>query len=231
MPSLPQALIEMLEDRIADPGRRQFGGDKTVHSHTSDPDAIRKFMNEGRQDDGTGGPDPFNLIRQQMAHWGQSLPEMFLSTDANGNRSASSSNPATPLAPPASAADLAALEKRIGRPLPEDLRQMFGIANGGWGPGYSYTEGFGAGLNSTGGMIADLDDLERRGPGYTGEVEWPSTLLPLTDNMGMAAYDLTTGEVWQWDEHWYDHDKTIDQAWSVSHASLADFLQDWLMSE
>ncbi|WP_156170040.1 SMI1/KNR4 family protein [Aurantiacibacter luteus] len=231
MPSLPQALIEMLEDRIADPRRRQFGGEKTVHGHTSDPDAIRKFMSEGRQDDGTGGPDPFDLIRQQMANWGQSMPEMFLSTDANGNRSASSSNPDTPLARPASKADLAALEKRIGRPLPEDLRQMFGIADGGWGPGFSHTEGHGPGLNSVRGMISELDDLERRGPDYCGEGVWPMHFVPLTENFGPAAYDLDTGQVWQWDEHYYDHDKTVAEAWSVSHASLADFLSDWLMGE
>ncbi|GGD65546.1 hypothetical protein GCM10011411_27400 [Aurantiacibacter arachoides] len=231
MPSLPPSLIAMIADRVADPRRRQFGGDRTQHGSTSDPAAIQGFMNETRRDDGAGGPDPFDLIREQMASWGQAMPAMFLSSDAQGNRSASSSNPATPLAAPAGEADLAALEARVGRPLPDDLRQMFGIANGGWGPGYSHTEGHGPGLMSARGIIRELDDLERRGPGYTGEVAWPGSFVPLTDNMGPAAYDLDTGQVWQWDEYWYDHDKTIDQAWSVSHASLADFLQDWLMNE
>lgn len=231
MPSLPQALVEMLEDRVADPRRRHFGADNQRHGSTSDPEAIKGFLNQNLQDDGTGGPDPFEAIRQQMAAWGQPMPEMFLSSDGHGGFRASTDNPDYPLAPPATDADLAALEARIGRPLPDDLRQMYRIADGGWGPGYSFTTGHGPGLNSARGTITELDDLERRGPGYTEEAKWPAHFVPLTENVGPAAYDLDTGEIWQWDDHWYDHEKTIDQAWAVSHPSLADFLQDWLMSE
>ena len=229
MPSLPEPLIAMLKERIADPRRRHIGGENAVHGSSSDPDAIKSFLNENLRDDGTGGPDPFDAIRAQMSEWGMPMPEMFLSSDAHGNRRASTDNPDYPLAPPASAQDLARLEARIGRPLPEDLRQMYGIADGGWGPGYSYTQGHGPGLNSALGTITEMDDLERRGPGYTAELEWPRSFVPLTENVGPAAYDLDTGEIWQFDDHWYDHEKTIDQAWAVSHPSLQDFLQEWLL--
>ena len=229
MPVLPDQLVTMLKERIADRRTRHFGGDSTLHGSSSNAEEIEAFMTQNLPPTDGTTPDPFALIAQQMAAWGQQMPEMFLSSDAHGNRRASTDNPEYPLAPPASEDEMAALEGRIGRPLPEDLKQMFGIANGGWGPGYSYTTGHGPGLNSTEGVISELDDLERRGPGYTGEMAWPANLLPLTDNVGPASYDLDTGEIVQWDDHWYDHDKTIDQAFAVSHPTLADFLQEWLL--
>jgi hypothetical protein len=229
MPSLPEPLIQMLRERIADPARRHFGAPRTQHGSTASAAEVSSFLKDGLPPDDGTSPDPFELIRQQMQAWGQPMPEMFLSVDAHGNRSASSDSPDYPLAAPASEEDLARLETRIGRPLPEDLRQMFAIADGGWGPGYAFTAGYGPGLMSASGVIAELDDLDRRGPGYTGEYPWPAHYLPLTDCIGTTAYDLDTGEIVQWDDHWYDHDKTADEAFAVSHPSLQDFLQEWLL--
>ncbi len=228
MPSLPQELIEMIEDRIADPRRRHFSGENQHHGASSDPEEIKRFLNDNLHCDDTRGVDPFDAIRQQMTAWGQPMPKMFLTSDAQGSRGASTSDPDYPIARPASESDLARLEARIGRPLPEDLRQMFGVANGGWGPGYSFTPGHGPGLHSVEGMILELDDLERRGPGYTSEMAWPGELLPLTDLVGTASYNLDTGAIVQFDDHWYDHDKTIETAFATSHPSLEDFLREWV---
>lgn len=229
MPSLPEPLIAMIREKIADPARRQFGGDRISMGSTSDPEAVRSFMDQGLEGQDPGTPHPFDLIRRQMAEWGQQMPEMHLSMDANGNRSASSERGSETPAPPASEEDLAKLERRIGRTLPEDLRQMFGISDGGWGPGYAFTQGYGAGLMSALGVIEQLDDLERRGPGYTAEMDWPANLLPLTDLVGTTSYDLNSGRIVQFDDHWYDHDITIEEAFSESHPSLQDFLQEWVL--
>ena len=229
MPDLPEPLIAMIRERIADPQRRQFGGGDIAMGSTSDPDFLGRFMRQGLEGQEPAAPDPIALIRRQMEAWGQQMPEMHLSMDANGNRSASSQKRSEGPAPPASPEDLGRLERRIGRPLPADLRQMFGIANGGWGPGYAYTQGYGAGVMSVSGVIAELDDLERRGPGYTGEMAWPANLLPLTDLGGTTSYDLDTGQIVQFDDHWYDHDITIAEAFRATHPGLEDFLQEWVL--
>lgn len=229
MPSLPEPLIAMLRERIADPRRRHFGAGDQRHGSSSDPAAVEAFLTQSMPPSDGTTPDAFGMMMRQMQQWGQQMPEMFLSSDGHGGFRASTDSGEYPLAPPASEADLARLEQRIGRPLPQDLRQMFGIADGGWGPGYSFTTGHGPGLHSAAGAITELDDLVRRGPGYCGERDWPENLLPLTDMVGMASYDLDTGQIVQWDDHWYDHDKTIDQAFAVSHPSLQDFLQEWLL--
>ena len=226
---LAEQLVEMLRAKIADPEKRHFGGDKVYHGSSSDPGAVDQFLRGGAFDPGESTSAAWDSVMRQMTAWGQQLPEMRLASDAHGNRSASTESPRLPLAPPATDEEIARLENRIARPLPEDLRQMFCIANGGWGPGYSYTVGHGPGILSTDGVIAELDDLERRGPGYTGEMAWPANLLPLTDLGGTVSYDLETGEIVQWDDHWYDHDKKITQAFAVSHPSLQDFLQEWLL--
>lgn len=229
MPALPQPLIDMIKDRIADPARRHLGGDDRQMGVSSDPSEIANFLKLGDGPADDAASKAFEAVQKQMKLWGQQMPTMHLSVDSHGNPRASSDSTTYPLAGPASDADLARLEQRIGRPLPEDLRQMYAIADGGWGPGQAFTLGFGPGLRSASGVINELDDLERRGPGYTGEMSWPSHLLPIGDNMGTVSYDLESGKIVQFDDYWYDNDKSIEQAFAVSHPSLADFLQEWLL--
>ncbi|UIP08141.1 hypothetical protein LY632_07025 [Erythrobacter sp. SDW2] len=46
--------------------------------------------------------------------------------------------------------------------------------------------------------------------------------------MGMTSYDLDTGHIVTFDEHRYDHDIAIEEAFAVAHLSLAEFLLDWV---
>lgn len=107
---------------------------------------------------------------------------------------------------------------------------MWAIADGGWGPGVSFTTGHGPGLHSAAGARTELKDLRRRGPGYTPEMEWQASLLPLTDGgRGMVSYDLDTGHIVAFDDYWYDSGVTrIDDAFSVTHLSLGEWLEEWV---
>jgi cell wall assembly regulator SMI1 len=129
----------------------------------------------------------------------------------------------TPLGTPASATDLAAAEAKLGFKLPLSVRQLYGIANGGFGPG----EG-----------LPSLDELTRR---YRARVAtpqgpldqpWPPELLPLFyENPGDICLDLVTGAVVRWDPEEIE-DELDDAHWQSSfvpaHPSLEALMVDWL---
>ena len=103
-----------------------------------------------------------------------------------------------PVAPPASAIDLATAEADLGFPLPDLLRGVLtGVANGGFGPG----DGL-AGVGP-GGHRSDLGDLPggyrqiRADKASLGQA-WPDGMLPLC-GWGCTIFscvDCSTEEVW-----------------------------------
>ena len=225
---LPEAVIAALRERIADRSRRHFRRPGESLGAFEDPQDVARLMDEGPLGDG----DVFRAMLDKMAEWGHSKPTFYVTRGERGEINASTEDADSyPLAGPATEVDLAVLEATVGRPLPRDLRQMWAIADGGWGPGYSFTNGHGPGLHSVIGAKTELEDLRRRGPGYTGEMDWPASLLPLTmHDVGMTSYDLDTGHIVTFDEHWYDHDIAIEEAFAVAHLSLAEFLLEWVES-
>lgn len=225
--NLPEPLVLALQARIADPKRRQFRNQGQDLGSFDDPQELFRLMDA----ESPGGSSPFRDVVAQMNQWGQSMPTMHVIRTDGGLSASSTNQDDLTLAAQASARSLDGLERLIGRALPADLRRMWGIADGGWGPGYSYTTGHGAGLHSVDGCGKELEDLRRRGPGYTAEMEWPANLLPLTDGgRGMISYDLDSGHIVAFDDYWYDRDIAIEQAFSVTHLTLAEFLQEWLES-
>ncbi|HVF46774.1 MAG TPA: SMI1/KNR4 family protein [Pyrinomonadaceae bacterium] len=136
-----------------------------------------------------------------MEQLGQTMPPMYVTRNEDGSLAASSSDPlGQPIALPASATSIAALEDKVGRALPYNLRQLYAIADGSFGPGLGYSE-FGPGLYS----IERTRPESRRSPpprpGFTGFIPWPPHLLPLTDNSGPVSYDLDTGAIIAFDEY------------------------------
>jgi hypothetical protein len=132
---------------------------------------------------------------------------------------------AVPLGPPVSMSDLAAAEARLGFTLPAAVRQLYGIADGGYGPG----EG-----------LLPLADLVRV---YTERVAipqgpldqpWPSELLPLFhENPGDLCLDVTTGAIVRWDPEEIE-DELDDAHWQRAfvfvHPSLEAMMVDWVMT-
>jgi len=118
---------------------------------------------------------------------------------------------------------LAMAERRIGRALPEELRQLYAIADGGFGPG--------------GGLFA-LDDLVARYLDMTGEPfgpldqDWPANLLPLFDeDPALLCLDLDGGAIVIWDPEEIEDEDSEDD-WQRSfirrHASLGELMGTWL---
>ncbi len=225
MPLLPPKLVELIRQRIANPQRRHetFGGVAAGMVFT--PDAFKHVMGGNEAADKAA-----NLVFKQMEAWGQSMKPMHVTAFPDGTHSATTNPDSDAPAPPATDAQLATLEQEIGRPLPADLRELYKISNGGWGPGVGYTPDYGTGIVSTAALASDYADLRRRGPGYTGQAEWPAHYLPIASETGPTSYDLDTGQIVRFDDYYYDNGKSIPEAFSISHQSLADWLEDWVVS-
>jgi hypothetical protein len=128
------------------------------------------------------------------------------------------------LGAPASEVALDRADRELGVRLPEPLRQLLRIADGGFGPGSGLLR------------IAEIVSLYRKltatpqGPG--GEV-WPARLLPIwqaDDEIGCV--DLESGAITT-----YDPSRTQDihggywrRSFATEHPSLAELMEDWLRS-
>ena len=224
-PSLSAELVHAITLRVQDPLRRSAAPKGEPVGVIDDPDLLGDMFDALTP----SGSRAWNDVVAQMAAWGQNMPPVHVTRHADGSLSASSEDPHNyPLAPPATGAGFEALEAKVGHPIPNDLRQLYAIADGGFGPGLGYTPGFGPGLYSLECIGQTHDDLCRRGPDYTGRIEWPRHLLPLTDNFGPVAYDLERGVIVGFDEYWEDHGLTEEQAYGDLAPSLESWLREWL---
>lgn len=217
-PSLSPELISSIKLRIQDPRRRGATPKGELAGIVTDPDQLAQLFAVG-----PGTPNPFRLVAEQMERWGQKMPPMYVTQHDDGLLGASSEDPNNrPLALPATEADFKLLEEKVGRPIPPDLRPLYAIADGGFGPG------IGPGLYSLERIGQEYDDLRRRGPGYSGEAEWPPHLLPLTDIVGPVSYDLQRGVIVAFNDYYYDDELTVEQAFTDLHSSLETWLNEWL---
>ena len=223
MRTLPAELIAEVVERIQDP-RLRHGHDSGAYVGTfSDPAEISKLMDHGQ-----GENEAWNGVVEQMKAWGQQMPEMHI-MQGDGFKSAFTERPDQyPLAKPATERDFAELEASVGRALPDDLRQLYGIANGGWGPGIGFTPDRGTGFYSTARSAAEFEDLRRRGADYCNGVEWPAALVPVADMVGAVGYDLDTGKIVKFDEYYEDARLVPSQKFSVIAPDLATLVDDWL---
>jgi hypothetical protein len=228
MAALPSDLVSAIELRIADPVRRHddFGG--IPGEVLTEPEQVFALFEKNNPE---LGRTPFRDVVAQMNAWGQKMPPMHVTRYADGGIGTSSTDElAQPLARPATEEDVAKVEAMIGRKLPADLRALYAIADGGWGPGTAYTSDLGTGFQSLSAVASTLADLRRRGPGWTGEAPWPDHLLPIADTTGPVSYNLDTGEIVAFNDYWYNDDLTIDQAFSVTHPTLEAWLREWVAS-
>lgn len=225
--ALPPDLIAAITARIQDPARRGGVAPGEQVGVVSDPSELARMFEQITP----GSSSAFENVVKQMEAWGQSLPPMHVTRNETGGLSASSEDANNyPIAPPATEAGFRELEQLIGRPLPAELRQLYAIADGGFGPGIGYTPGFGHGLYSLEGIGRNLEDLRRRGPDYCGTIEWPAHYLPLTDLTGAVAYDLDSGAIMAFNEYYENDGLTADQAWSEINPNLKAWLRDWAES-
>jgi hypothetical protein len=128
------------------------------------------------------------------------------------------------LGAPASEVALDRADRELGVRLPEPLRQLLRIADGGFGPRSGLLR------------VADLVSLYRtltatpQGPG--GEV-WPARLLPIwqaDDEIG--CLDLESGAITTYDPSRVQdiHGGYWRRSFATEHPSLAELMEEWLRS-
>lgn len=217
-------LIFLIKLRIQDPRKRNSVPNGETVGVIEDPEQLARMFEKAAP----GSSDAFRDVVRQMEIWGQKMPGMHV-TQGEGWFGASSEDPHDyPLAPPATESEFEALEKKIRRAIPRDLRQLYAIANGGFGPGLGVTPGFGPGIYSLKHVGLAYDDMLRRGPDYTGRISWPTHLLPLTDNFGPVSYDLNRGVIVAFDEYFEDKGLTAEDGFTDVHPSLSSWLKEWI---
>jgi hypothetical protein len=129
--------------------------------------------------------------------------------------------PASPNLPaPASEADLARAESRLGFPLPAALRQILAeVGDGGFGPG--------AGLFGVERIVAEYRQAVADGPSTWGH-PWPEGLLPVVDrDPGFDCVDSATGRVMGWDPEDL-RERSSDRSWQRSFTEIAPSVEAWL---
>lgn len=136
--------------------------------------------------------------------------------------------------PPASPAAIAEAELLVGAPLPESLKQLYGLANGAFGPGYGL-------LGLRGGFADDMGrtavDILEEVP-QESESGMPPGLLPVC-HWGCAIYSFVhcpSGRMFGWDPNpveageevpFFEQEYTIDvwiEAWLNG-----ELCQPWLV--
>ena len=206
---LPLELVERLRERANDPLRRSDSS--SMSAHTVDLGSLL-----GQIGPGAGPMQGFmGQFAEVMKGFGVMAP-MPAGDHASGRDR-------EPLPPPVTDDQIALAETAVGRPLPPPLRQLYAIADGGFGPG--------DGLFPLDRMLDEYDDMVREPAGPQNQL-WPANLLPLTDRQpGYDCLDLDTGAIVVWDPE--EIEGYSNAAWERSFkpeaASLAEWLEQWLL--
>ena len=225
--TLTTELIGRLRARISLPATRT--------DHSADrAGAVELPMAEIRERfeaNAPGSSAALDAMKQKMTEWGFNLETMNFADLGGGHLSAFSEDPNQPLAPPPGDERLDAAEAGMQVELPEEVRQLYILADGGFGPGL--------GLKPVNVLVGSYEDLRRRGPDYTGAIEWPRHFLPLFDAAMLPSahgfdtaqnlsIDTESGVIMTFNEDWDQDDLTPEEAWSTVAPSLSALLEKWL---
>ena len=249
MAELTDELLQRIRERAADPKRRymtaaeaearvELSADEIQrrvddwhernHERARDA-AIRDGMapedfdrNVELNGDQNPAPNPWRMVEEQMRAWGQTPPTKMSFIETDGHIGWSTQPPgAKPLPAPPVEADWAALEGIAGRPMPEDLRRLYSIANGGFGPGFT-------GLHDLQMVGSSYEDFRRRGPDYCGTIAYPASFIPIAGEMLDYHYDLDTGRIISSDQDWFNHELEPEDIYDIAFQDLAAMMEDWL---
>ena len=208
---LPDAFLDRLRRRIADPARRVDLRPSELMAGIATLD-LGQLFGQIRQ----LGADLNRVVQANQE--GRVDPEM---TAKAGQLGAAMSTPVdTPLRAPASPESLDEAERRLGFALPRALRQLYGeVADGGFGPGS--------------GLLQNERGAERY-LAVQGEAprnqRWPDRLVPIVDDnpvLDCLDASVANGLVITWDPEdlW---ERVSDKTWQRSFAETAPSLEAWL---
>ena len=218
MTEMSDELLARIAKRAADPNRRYMTAAEDQSRVELPTDEVERRFDAF---DDTAG-DAFRAMQDKMRDWGFNLDKMSFVERADGSVGASSEPPgAKPLAPPPSDEDWQGLERIVGRLMPADLKRLYSIADGGFGPGFS-------GLLPVNMIGINCEDLRRRGPDYCGSIAYPASFVPIAEEMLNYHYDLDTGRIISSNQDWHNDGLEPEDIYDIAFQNLAEMMEDWL---
>ena len=208
---LPDAFLDRLRQRIADPSRRVDQRPSELMAGIATLD-LGQLFGQIRQ----LGADLNRVVQANQE--GRVDPEMTLKASQLGT--AMTTPVDTPLSGPATPKSLERAERQLGFTLPPTLRQLYvEVADGGFGPG--------SGLLSIERVAERYLSVQEEAP---RNQRWPDRLLPLVDdNPVLDCLDASNadGPVITWDPEdlW---ERVSDRTWQRSFSETAPSLEAWL---
>ncbi|WP_338501298.1 SMI1/KNR4 family protein [Sphingomonas kaistensis] len=164
-------------------------------------------------------------MEAQMRAWGQTPPatRSFIETDTHIGVSSDPPG-AKPLQPPPTESDWKELEQIVGRAMPEDLKTLYTISDGGFGPGFS-------GLHPVQKIGSYCEDFRRRGPDYCGTITYPASFVPLATEVLDYHLDLDTGRIISSNQNWDNDGLDAEDIYDIAFQSLAEMMENWAAAD
>lgn len=157
-----------------------------------------------------------------MRAWGQTPPRTKSFIETEDYIGASTEPPgAKPLRSPPTHSDWNTLEQIVGRSIPEDLKRLYTISDGGFGPGFT-------GLHPVQPIGSFYEDYRRRGPDYCGTVVYPASFIPLATERLDYHLDLDTGRIISSNQNWDNEGLDPEDIYDIAFQSLAAMMEEWL---
>ena len=220
MSEMSNELLLRIVERATDPKRRYMTAAEDESRASLPVDEIEKKFRDFSPEAG----DLFREMQARLRASGNDKPTMSFIQRPDGTVGASSDPPgAKPLEAPPSDGDWDELEEICGWAVPDDLKRLYSIADGGFGPGFT-------GLNPVARIGAFCEDYRRRGPDYCGTIHYPESFIPIANEMLDYHYDLETGRIISSDQDWENHGLEKEDVYDIAFQSLADMMENWLQS-
>ena len=154
------------------------------------------------------------------------MPKMNVVMDHRGGMTMMEAGAGGKLGAPATETALAHADAQLGFALPEPLRQLLRIADGGFGP-------CGNGLLSLANMLSRYRKLMAK-PQGPGDEHWPAKLFPIWEvDEEIGCLDLETGGITTYDPSRMQdiHGGYWKRSFAREEGSLAELMEKWLGSE
>lgn len=213
-------LLRRIVERAADPKRRYMTAAEDEARTSLPVDEIEKKFRDFSPEAG----DIFREMQARLRATGHNKPTMSFIQREDGSVGASSDpSGAKSLEAPPSDRDWEELERICAWAIPEDLKRLYSIADGGFGPGFT-------GLNPVQRIGSYCEDFRRRGPDYCGTIHYPESFLPIANETLDYHYDVETGRIISSDQDWESHGLEKEDVYDIAFQSLAEMMENWLQS-
>lgn len=220
MADIPLDLFKRIADRANDPMRRTYMAGANANAVPLDLGAL---MADFQKHGAPGAQGLLGAFGKMQSLFGGNMPGFSMMGPGGVMSVGGAPAGPQPLGDPPGEQALIEAGRAIGRPLPDEVQQLYAIGDGGFGPG--------EGLMPLAEVIDRYRELTREPYGPLGQ-DWPKQLLPLFDeNPVLNCIDMDSGEMVAWDpEEIEDEDSDEDwrRSFKVEHPSLAALMADWL---